>query len=136
MFARNITYEKTITMVTEICCNCGMAFGMPSDLREQLMNDPAKSFYCPNGHGQHYSKSKERRLREEAEQKLKQRENELANAAMEKIQLEAEIRKRDRKLKRVHQGTCPCCNRSFANLKRHMATKHADHTKQNEQRVS
>lgn len=25
---------------------------------------------------------------------------------------------------RVKNGVCPCCNRSFQNLKRHMNTKH------------
>lgn len=29
--------------------------------------------------------------------------------------------------KRVGSGVCPCCNRSFTNLRRHMATKHAEH---------
>jgi hypothetical protein len=51
MFTAGINYQKTISMVTEICCNCGIAFGLPSDLQEHLRNDPNKSFYCPNGHG-------------------------------------------------------------------------------------
>lgn len=29
--------------------------------------------------------------------------------------------------KRAANGVCPCCTRSFQNLKRHMATKHPDH---------
>lgn len=29
--------------------------------------------------------------------------------------------------KRVGNGICPCCNRTFGNLQRHMATKHPDH---------
>ena len=29
--------------------------------------------------------------------------------------------------KRVANGVCPCCNRTFGNLQRHMATKHPDH---------
>jgi len=32
--------------------------------------------------------------------------------------------KAQRKLKRVHRGVCPDCNRSFENLARHMHTKH------------
>ena len=27
---------------------------------------------------------------------------------------------------RVGKGVCPCCNRSFANLKRHMASQHPE----------
>ena len=29
--------------------------------------------------------------------------------------------------KRVGNGVCPCCNRTFGNLQRHMATKHPGH---------
>jgi hypothetical protein len=31
--------------------------------------------------------------------------------------------------KRVRSGLCPCCKRSFVNLKRHMATKHPEEKK-------
>ena len=33
----------------------------------------------------------------------------------------------EKQLKRIHKGVCPCCNRSFTNLKRHMETKHPEH---------
>lgn len=29
--------------------------------------------------------------------------------------------------KRIANGVCPCCNRSFANLERHMAGQHPDY---------
>ena len=32
----------------------------------------------------------------------------------------------------VSGGACPCCNRSFENLARHMATKHKDYVKREE----
>jgi len=126
MFQSGITYQKTITMVTEICCNCGVAFGMPSDLQEDLKNNPDKWFYCPNGHSQHYIKSKEQRLREEAEKKLIQKENELANVFSEKIQMEAALLKAQKQLKRVHKGVCPCCNRTFKDLQAHIKSKHPE----------
>ena len=31
--------------------------------------------------------------------------------------------------KRVAAGVCPCCQRSFINLRRHMTTQHADYVK-------
>lgn len=31
---------------------------------------------------------------------------------------------------RVAKGVCPCCNRHFENLHRHMQTKHPDYTEQ------
>jgi hypothetical protein len=126
MFTEGISYQKTITMITVECCSCGVVFGMPSDLNERFMNDPSKYFYCPNGHNQHYSKSKEQRLREEAERKLQQKENELANLASTKIQLEGQLKKANSKLKRVQNGVCPCCNRTFKDLAAHMKTKHPE----------
>lgn len=126
MFQANMTYQKTISMVTEICCNCGVAFGLPSDLQEILRNDPDKWFYCPNGHRQHYSESREVRLRKEAEAKLEAARREITQINTSKIQIEGELLKTQRKLKRVHNGTCPCCKRTFQNLKNHIKSKHPE----------
>jgi hypothetical protein len=38
----------------------------------------------------------------------------------------AEHAKTARKLSRVSAGVCPCCNRTFQNVARHMKTKHPD----------
>jgi hypothetical protein len=126
MFTEGLSYQKTITMETVVCCNCGVPFGMPSDLRSQLMNDPDKWFFCPNGHRQHYSKSNEKIQREDAERKLKAKEAELLQEQMKRIQIEGELGKATRKLKRVQKGVCPCCNRTFQDLARHMETKHPE----------
>lgn len=127
MFTANLKYEKTITMVTEVCCNCGVVFGMPSDFQQACKNEGReKSFYCPNGHGQHYSKSKAQIIEEKLQRELRQKENELASLASEKIQIESELKKANVKLKRVHHGVCPCCNRTFSDLQKHFETKHPD----------
>jgi len=124
--ATGITYKETITLVTETCCNCGVSFAMPSDLRNSLQNDPSKSFYCPNGHGQHYRKSKEQRLREEAEAKLRTAQEALHDSDTVKLQLQKKLKTASKKLDRVTNGVCPCCNRNFVNLKRHLKTKHPE----------
>lgn len=126
MIAQGISYNETVTMVTEICCNCGVPFGIPSNLRSVLKADPNKSFYCPNGHGQHYSKSTEQVLREQMAsdaQGYKGRIEELENQFLDEMNAR---KKAERKLTRVHNGTCPCCNRHFMNLERHMKTKHPE----------
>ena len=128
---QGLTFTKTITMITEICCNCGVAFAMPSDLQEIFLNNPTKSFYCPNGHGQHYRDSKEGKLRREAEQKLmetqrllEQKKNELADSDQIKAIMQKQLDRSIRKLKRIENGVCPDCNRHFTNLERHIKTKH------------
>ncbi len=37
--------------------------------------------------------------------------------------------KQDKLAKRVKNGVCPCCTRSFTNLKRHIASKHPEYAK-------
>jgi hypothetical protein len=39
--------------VHETCCNCGIGFCLPTPLYEARKKDHG-TFYCPNGHGQHY----------------------------------------------------------------------------------
>lgn len=118
---RNIEIQTTIKLITEECCNCGVMFAMPQELKNELVNTK-RTFYCPNGHSQHYSRSEIDRLKEN----LARYERELAQKSVEKIQLEDALEKSIRKLKRVHNGSCPCCNRSFKNLQRHIATKHPE----------
>lgn len=129
MFAEGLIYTEAITMITVKCCECGTVFGMTSDLQKRFLNDHNKMFFCPNGHKQHYiGKTDAQKLKEAQEEMIKQRDaryrEELAkNEALKKIRL------LDAKIKRIHNGVCPCCNRSFENLRRHMETKHPEELK-------
>ena len=40
-------------MKTETCCVCGVEFGISQAKREDLLRCK-NTFYCPNGHGQHF----------------------------------------------------------------------------------
>lgn len=139
MFERGITYTRTINMVTESCCNCGVVFGMPSDLQDEFKKDSSKFFYCPNGHRQHYSESESDRLKKELD-RVRQSEQlqrqYRQNAEKELSQERIERRKIKTRLKnvkeRVANGVCPCCNRYFENLHRHMSNKHPDFKKEGE----
>lgn len=111
------------TMVTETCYSCGVLFAMTEDYRDHKLRDRTR-FHCPNGHGQSY-------IGKTAETKLK--ESEARELAL-KDQLSAAIREgeatraallRDRA--RFAAGACPCCNRSFDNVRRHMAAQHPDY---------
>lgn len=132
MIDRDVRYQTTITMVTEICCNCGVTFAIPSDLRKCLV-ESKQSFYCPHGHGQIYSKSKNDELKEALKKKDEEliEEKRLAeqriSIALDRIIEEGNKNKELKKqLKRAHAGVCPCCNRSFIALANHIKTKHPE----------
>jgi len=118
-----------VTIVGETCCNCGIAFGMPDSFMRQKRRDTT-SFYCPNGHGQHYTESEADKLRKRlaaSEQKWSDEVNK--NRRLDR-QLVASRGQVTRIKNRVANGACPCCNRTFQNLGRHMNTKHPDYKSQ------
>jgi hypothetical protein len=104
------------------CCNCGVAFAIPLDLYN-ILRQTKRSFYCPNGHGQSFT------AQTEAERLQKLLDQETACRLNEEALRETAERKLRRLQKRIHSGVCPCCQRSFDNLRSHMDTKHKDYGK-------
>lgn len=115
-----------------ICCTCALGFYIPSEFENARRRDGAV-FYCPSGHQLTYGASEADILRRERD-RLKQdaarleEEARLAwNTATAELarakRAEAEVR---RVTKRATAAVCPCCNRSFSQLARHMKTKHPD----------
>lgn len=114
------------------CASCGCYFGVPSGFTANRRSDKG-SFYCPNGHSMSYNESELDRVRRERD-RLKQG----AAEKDDEIKRQRELRKEtERKLvaakgqmtklrKRVSNGVCPCCNRTFADMARHMQTKHPE----------
>ncbi len=129
MFERGLTFTKTVTMVTELCCNCGVAFAMPSDLQEKFKNNSNKWFYCPNGHQQHYTGKSDAQKLKDTQELLAQKQNQLDFEKRMRADTDLRLKKATNKLDRVHKGVCPCCNRNFKDLRRHMETKHPEELK-------
>jgi len=115
-------------MVTIYCYKCGIAFCVTKDFDEKNLEHRANNFYCPAGHQQHYigksdlDKMKERLRRSELE--TEQAEKELKATRRSRTALKSEITKTKN---RIAQGACPCCNRHFMNIQRHMKSKHPDY---------
>lgn len=124
------TFVDTEYLESITCCNCGTLFAMPQHLLKTFRGDPSRWFYCPNGHKQHFSQSEADRLRKElerSERKLEMSENRIATTKREL----SRVTKAHKKMRvRVMNGVCPCCNRSFENLRQHMATKHPEFGKE------
>ncbi len=116
------------------CSECDLYFGMPREFYNVMKTGAGRlTWYCPNGHPRVFAKgeSEADKLRRERDQ-LKQEQ------AWYEDRLKAERASREtveRKLsaskgqitkikKRAAAGVCPCCNRQFVDLARHMAGKH------------
>lgn len=127
------TIPTTETLVTHQCGECGIHFAMPKHFEAERLKD-RRSFYCPNGHGRCFTGESEadklrRQLKAEQDrvaywQAEERRERERAEHEKRRAQT---ARGQVTKIRnRVSKGVCPCCNRSFENLGRHMVTKHPE----------
>ena len=116
--------------LTELVCWCGMAFAVPEKLYTNCQNNPGDTFHCPAGHTNVFRESPADILRRERDllmQRLAQKDDELK---LQNNRLKAAKGEITKLKKRASVGLCPCCNRSFTNLNRHMTTKHPDFTKE------
>lgn len=107
------------------CAKCSVVFGITAHMQRQRRETGAE-FFCPNGHSNVYRESdadKYRRERDRLQQRLAQKEDEIEARSKDYADAQKEI---TRLRKRAAGGTCPCCNRSFANMARHMKTKHPE----------
>ena len=133
------TYLNTETLVklVPITCSasgCGVTFALDADYVAARKSDH-KTWYCPNGHSRYYpAKSKEEQLADELAAARRIAENERTRRRQEQEATRHAERRRAAaqgqvtKIKRrVGNGVCPCCSRSFTDLARHMASKHPDY---------
>lgn len=118
------------------CPNCSISFGAPLRFIKERRED-GKSFYCPAGHSMSFHETELDKLRKRLEQEKRNNEWLKSSVAAKEKTIKGQniqIGKVKAKLKRtevrVSHGVCPCCNRSFVNMQRHMKTKHPDYVKE------
>jgi hypothetical protein len=132
---RGTTINAQVTFVTEECCECGVAFAITKEMQDRLKENH-KWFYCPNGHSQHYTgKSDAEKLREQLERAEREtarvraeRDQSAAEAAHERNRANGYKGAAAKAKQRSAKGVCPVpgCRRHFADVERHMATKHPE----------
>ena len=112
------------------CGACGCLFGLSRFLYDARRADKG-TFYCSNGHPRGYLESEADKLRRERDrltQRLAEKDDEIKRQRDlregTERQLSATRGVLTRIKNRVGHGVCPCCNRSFGDLTRHMKTKH------------
>lgn len=128
-------------MWLETCCSCNTPFAMSDEVHAIAMERREKfSFYCPNGHHQYYisgesEADKLRRERDQLTQRLAQKDDEIRAAWATANQQSDFVKAGERRIaaakgqitklkRRASNGVCPCCNRTFFDLQRHMHSKH------------
>ena len=120
----------TSELIREICCNCSIEFAMPESLRNERLSD-GKSFYCPNGHPQHFTESDISKLQRQLQTALSSKKFYEERSDRYRVEMIKQER-RGNGLKsaltltkrRIAKGKCPCCDRTFEDLKQHIADKH------------
>jgi hypothetical protein len=127
--------------LVESKCWCGIHHAIPEDLyavqqRHFQNGQPELPVYCPLGHAYvPVGRSEVDKLREAVAIKDKA----IAAERAKHDQTQAELRETERRRRaekgaktrlknRVANGVCPCCQRSFGNLRRHMQHMHPDFT--------
>lgn len=127
-----MTLQATIDLVI-VTCWCGMPHAIPRSLnRQQEIN--GQTCYCPLGHAYVSSgQSQNAKLRQQltAAQDATARAEADARWWRERKQDEERAHRATKGVltktrKRIANGVCPCCHRSFVNVQRHMATQHPD----------
>ena len=128
------TIQLDVSLSTISCSECGITFAAPDVWVRDRRRDHA-TFYCPNGHGQAYlgksdvelAKAEAEALRSRlavARQDAKYQRERRVSAERSRSAIKGQLTKVKN---RVARGVCPCCNRHFEDLHRHMETKHPDY---------
>ncbi|HMA26059.1 MAG: hypothetical protein ACM33U_07590 [Solirubrobacterales bacterium] len=122
--SRSETFAGHTTLEVEIC-TCGVLFAAPQNLLDKRRED-GRTFYCPNGHHLVYDSENERLKRDlAATRRVAQSRLDLLHAEENSHRAtRGHLTRKKKQLARVSAGVCPCCNRTFQNLARHMQTKH------------
>ncbi len=122
-----LSYTGELTVLT---CWCGMRHAVPEELRRHQLRqhnnrETVIGIYCPLGHSHvpagKGEAEKERERRERAEARAKAIQDQLDSETRAHAATKGQLTKTR---KRVTNGVCPCCGRSFANVQRHMRSKH------------
>lgn len=124
---------ETTGLVT-VRCWCGIQHAIPGNLREEQLrqfhdgNRNVLGIYCPLGH-QHVPRgeTKTQQLNRSLQRERSAHDQTKAELQTTERRRRGEKAAKTRLQNRVGNGVCPCCRRSFTNVRRHIANKHPDY---------
>lgn len=118
------------------CYSCKCTMWIPDDLEAAALcrrGPEGIQFFCAYGHRQHFVQgeteaAKLRRERDRLAQRIAEKDDEIARQRGFRVEAERRLAATKgvvtRIKNRVGRGVCPCCNRTFENIARHMANQH------------
>jgi chromosome segregation ATPase len=122
----------TVVLQEQVCPSCGVHYGIDAAVYARRQQT-GENFFCTNGHSLVVTESELDRLRKQlasAQGNLSyyRERNEDRRKENERLthQLRAQKAAKTRLMRRVTNGVCALCNRSFSNVQRHMTTCHPD----------
>lgn len=119
------TNRTTFTVIA--CPQCSMEFAITAEF-EQQRRSRRDSFYCPAGHPNYFPGLTDAQRVQKLNADLDIERTRLSHARKELDYAKRAVKAQSTRLRkvkdRVKNGVCPCCNRTFINLQRHMHTKH------------
>ena len=128
-----------VTLKTVNCGECGGTYAIDGRYHQQR-SEKGGYWTCPycktswgfDQHGSELARLKRKLEFQEAETERQRSRCRQSEADHERTQrrLSATQGVLTRTKNRVARGVCPCCNRSFQDLMRHMATKHPEYSEQ------
>jgi hypothetical protein len=110
---------------------CGHTIVMSPEHYEAC-RESGRSWYCTVcGKSRCFTGETElQKLRRERDAAKQREETIRANLEDTKRRLSAQFGENTKLRKRIKNGVCPCCTRSFTNLRRHLQTKHPEYAAQ------
>ena len=123
---RTILIQDERHVVTQ-CGSCGVWYTVPEIVYDCHKREGGYHC-CPNGHSRGWEKGSNAIERENIRRERDQLKQDAARLNDELAAERKRAEEAERKIVRVHKraaaGVCPCCNRTFLNVQRHMKSKH------------
>lgn len=125
-FLATLTREIKLNVWECSCCHIPVA--LTADHENQLRTHGG-TFFCPSGHIQSWHGNTEvDRLRAKLAEQTRTASQMAERARAAELSEHAAVQEVKRIKTRAKAGVCPCCNRTFQQLARHMTTKHPGYT--------
>lgn len=130
---KNVVQSVEVELETMQCGTCGVWHAIPKIMFDSCYREGG-FWHCPNGHSRGYRKGQDERDEESLKKQLAREKKEKEWAIQEQENLKKQLaaqKGQNTKLKnRAKAGVCPCCNRTFKQLARHMERMHPEFNKE------